>query len=113
MGELVVVLLFMIVVVPVVTVAFAMVVLEDTSAMLVVGLLALVTGVVLVDLSILGVIVWVGVLVAGVIRLCRPSRGTYPPCNGGSRCEVRPPRQGSFRGRSPGRRPQPVEVALR
>lgn len=69
MGEFVIVLLFMIVVVPVVTVAFAMVVLEDTSAMLVVGLLALVTGVVLVDLSILGVVVWVGVLVAGVIRL--------------------------------------------
>jgi len=83
MGEFVVVLLFMIVVVPVVTVAFAMVVLEDTSAMLVVGLLALVTGVVLVDLSILGVVVWVGVLVAGVIRLGRPSRGTDPPGNGG------------------------------
>lgn len=83
MGEFVVVLLFMIVVVPVVTVAFAMVVLEDTSAMLVVGVLALVTGVVLVDFSILGVVVWVGVLVAGVIRLGRPSRGTHPSCNGG------------------------------
>lgn len=87
----VVALLFMIVVVAAVTVASAVVVLGDTRGRLVVGLFVLVSVTVLADLSAVGVVVWAGVLVGGVVRLARLAR----PCDGPACASGDPVRPGS------------------